>query len=112
MEQVMALGSIMDANKEMSTASKPNEENSKNKRICFVCRRIVWIGGKDSAPRVVGPCQAYPLDTDWELEENAHGGHGSIMWYQNRVYSEYPRFFRFSIWRSPGAVGTGKKAPR
>ena len=68
MEQVMALGSIMDTKKEMSsasqsTASQPNAD-SKNKRICFSCRRIVWIGGKDSASRVVGPCLAYPLDTE------------------------------------------------
>jgi len=77
MEQVMALGSIMDANNankdaaSESTASAQPIKDSKNKRICFLCRRVVWIGTKDDAPRVVGPCRAYPLDTDWQLDRNA-----------------------------------------
>jgi len=62
-ERAMALGVIIDAE------AQPNENsNAKNKKTCFVCGRVVWIGTKDSAPRVVGPCLAYPLETDWQLD--------------------------------------------
>ena len=69
-ERAMALGVIIDAEAQPSKEkAQPNENsNAKNKKTCFVCGRVVWIGTKDSAPRVVGPCLAYPLETDWQLD--------------------------------------------
>ena len=85
-EQAMALGVMMDAQQPgkqpseqprkmqqlINKAQSENEnENYNNKTTCFVCGRVVWIGKKDSAPRVVGPCMAYPLETDWTRAANA-----------------------------------------
>ena len=51
-----------NSNAKHLSKEKTQPENSKNKRTCFVCGRVVWIGSKDSAPRVIGPCLAYPIN--------------------------------------------------
>ena len=87
-EQAMALGVMMDAQQpgkqpseqpseqprkmqQLINKAQSENENYNNKATCFVCGRVVWIGKKDSAPRVVGPCMAYPLETDWTRAANA-----------------------------------------